>query len=93
MWNTLGPKMIDILVQKGSKEIYPLTMVQKTNSLGDSLLHHTLEFSQNGEKCDWEWLVYNKELDSVLFLLQIIEKWVWERLASKWELQWLELSW
>jgi hypothetical protein len=54
MWNTLGPKMIDILVQKGSKEIYPLTMVQKTNSLGDSLLHHTLEFSQNGEKCDRE---------------------------------------
>jgi hypothetical protein len=83
-WDALDPKMIDILVQKGPKRDLSIEKGPKDKfSRKFSAVSYTRVLS-NGEKCDREWLVYSKELDRVFcFLLQIIEKGVWERSVSK----------
>ncbi|KAI4986927.1 hypothetical protein ZWY2020_019557 [Hordeum vulgare] len=74
-WDALDPTMIDILAQKGPKRDLSIEH-GRTDKFGRrfSALAYTRVLS-NGEKCDREWLVYNKELDKVFcFCCKLLRK-------------------
>jgi hypothetical protein len=64
-WDSLNPKQIDILAQKGPKRDLSILKGPKDRySRRFSALFYTRILS-NGEHCDRDWLVYSKELDRV----------------------------
>ncbi|KAI5004027.1 hypothetical protein ZWY2020_031270 [Hordeum vulgare] len=73
--DALDPTMIDILVQKGPKRYLSIEH-GPIDKFGRrfSALSYTRVLS-NGEKCDREWLVYNKDLDKVFcFCRKLLRK-------------------
>ncbi|KAI5019566.1 hypothetical protein ZWY2020_044454 [Hordeum vulgare] len=74
-WDALDAKMIDILLQKGPKRDWSIEHGDP-DKFGRrfSALSCTRVLS-NGEKCDREWLVYNKDLDKVFcFCCKLLRK-------------------
>lgn len=64
-WDSLNPKQIDIVAEKGPKRDLTIEKGPKDRfSRRFSALFYTRILS-NGEKCDRDWLVYSKELDRV----------------------------
>ena len=64
-WDSLDPKQIDILAQKGPRRDLSIKKGPKDRySRRFSALFYT-RFLSNGEHCDRDWLVYSKELDRV----------------------------
>jgi hypothetical protein len=64
-WDSLDPKQIDILAEKGPKRDLSIQKGPKDKfSRRFSALFYT-RILPNGEECDRNWLVYSKELDKV----------------------------
>ncbi len=64
-WDSLDPKQIDILAQKGPRRDLSIKKGPKDRySRRFSALFYT-RFLSNGEHCDRDWLVYSKKLDRV----------------------------
>jgi hypothetical protein len=64
-WDSLDPKQIDILAEKGPKRDLSIQKGPKDRfSRRFSALFYTIILS-NGEEYDRDWLVYSKELDKV----------------------------
>ena len=64
-WDSLNPKQIDILAQKGPRRDLSIQKGPKDRYFRRfSALFYTRILS-NGEHCDRDWLLYSKELDKV----------------------------
>jgi hypothetical protein len=74
-WDSLDPKQIDILAEKGHKRDLSIQKGPKDKfSRKFSALFYT-RILPNGEECDRNWLVYSKELDKVFcFSCKIFSK-------------------
>ncbi|XP_024310359.1 zinc finger MYM-type protein 5-like [Brachypodium distachyon] len=66
-WDSLDPKQIDILVQKGPKRDLSIKKGPKDNYSRRSSAPFYTRFLSNGEQCDRDWLVYSKELNRVFW--------------------------
>ena len=75
-WDSLNPKQIDILAQKGPRRDLSIQKGPKDKySRRFSALFYTRILS-NGEHCDRDWLAYSMELDRVFcFSCKLFTKW------------------
>ena len=64
-WDSLDPKQIDILAQKGPRRDLSIKKGPKDRYSRRFFALFYTRFLSNGEHCDRYWLVYSKELDRV----------------------------
>ncbi|KAK2451143.1 hypothetical protein QL285_010216 [Trifolium repens] len=69
IWESLESKMIDLLAAKGPKRDLSIVKGPKDKTSRRFTANLYTRVLSNGEKCDRDWLVHSKELDSILFLL------------------------